>query len=95
MKAINLKSGKEYKVLHPSVIDAANAREGELLVVYTDTSNTLYARESVEFYQKFKILNEVKTDKQEVCHCKFNPQYIKDIDGTEHCLICQKQRQTL
>jgi hypothetical protein len=67
MKAINLKSKKEYKVLHPNVVDATNDREGQLLVIYTDDSNTLYAIESIEFYSKFKILNDSKTTKAEVC----------------------------
>ena len=62
MEAINLKSGKKYKVISDNVVECTNDREGNRIVLYTDGSETLYSRDYNEFIDKFKILKAEQSD---------------------------------
>jgi hypothetical protein len=50
----NIKTGDLYKVLDGSIMDATNATEGRMMVLYKDAKGKKYTREEKEFGEKFK-----------------------------------------
>ena len=58
----NNKNGNLYGVIN-TVINATNANDGQVMVLYTSLSKTptsLYVRECGEFIQKFTKMEEIK-----------------------------------
>jgi len=56
---VNIKTGRQYKVLNPMVIDATNNNHGRIMVLYQGESGEVYVREKFEFLQKFMPLSKV------------------------------------
>lgn len=52
MKYINKKTGKSYES-DMTVINATNAQDGQIMILYHDNRGNFFVREEHEFFQKF------------------------------------------
>jgi len=53
----HLKTGNIYYMLS-SVINATNGIDGQYMVLYKNEEGSLFVRESVEFHNKFKVVED-------------------------------------
>ena len=63
MEAIHIKTGNKYFVINDGIINATNANDGQLMVLYSgkrrgSDSMGVFVRERSEFLEKFKIIKK-------------------------------------
>lgn len=50
----NIKTGELYILEQANVVNATNANDGQMMVLYANLNGKTYVREAGEFYAKFK-----------------------------------------
>ena len=77
MTYIHKKTGKLYE-MDMTVINATNAQDGQVMVLYHNYMGKYFVREAREFFQKFKPANE--NDEKDLIR-KVIDDFSKQLDG--------------